>query len=221
MLMPPSLHRCWTQAGLNVGTPAVLLPSSSTARPLEGSSLMQLFITGPVCQTFQPPIWEQASRLAALVIHSPACGPSSELGERLATKTQPSLLSGGLQRKLGGTCRCPYDIFQFGHGRIRAEQEKLDLMRTHSCCPSLSLYNALLGLPALCFKAITLLTAMTEAAYLVSKSPSDSYEWPNPTTSSGDLAWGNHSGKSSREREEKLLSFFNAKKKKDHFSRQF
>lgn len=182
---------------------------------------MQLFITGPVCQTFQPPIWEQASRLAALVIHSPACGPSSELGERLATKTQPSLLSGGLQRKLGGTCRCPYDIFQFGHGRIRAEQEKLDLMRTHSCCPSLSLYNALLGLLALCFKAITLLTAMTEAAYLVSKSPSDSYEWPNPTTSSGDLAWGNHSGKSSREREEKLLSFFNAKKKKDHFSRQF
>jgi len=109
----------------------------------------------PYGQAFQPPTWEQASHLAALLIHSPACGPSNELGERSATKTRPSLLGGGLQRKLDDTCRCPYGIFLFGHGEIRPEQEELVLMRTLSCCPSLYLYDALLGLPDLCFEAIT------------------------------------------------------------------
>lgn len=73
------------------------------AQQQEGSILIQLFITGPVRQAFQPPIQKQASHLADLLIHSLACGPSNEPGEHLAAKTQTSFLGGGFQRKLGGT----------------------------------------------------------------------------------------------------------------------
>lgn len=110
----------------------------------------------PICQTLQSPIWEEASHLEALLIYSPAGSPRNKLWVPLATKTHPSLLGGGFQNNLVAL-----------KGAATASSGLEWGIRTPSCCPPHGLYSAL------CFGTITLFTAMTKAAHLVSKCPLD------------------------------------------------
>lgn len=101
---------------------------------------------------------------------------------------------------------------------LSPEHDKLDLMRSHSCCPYLCLYHALFGLPDLCFKAVTLFTVVTETAHLVSKHLSDCCEQTNlnhfqGTPSTGKPLWEIHSGKRGE-----TTTIFYGKKRKDHYS---
>lgn len=89
------------QAGLKGQTPALLLLISSTARLLEDGSLMQLYLLALFLRYFPCLGTSLLGHLAALLVHLLACGSSNKLVERLATKTEPRLLGGGLQRKTG------------------------------------------------------------------------------------------------------------------------
>lgn len=173
-------HHPGTAGGLSSGRsdsccpPPQLQYSEAFRGPLKTPFLL---LRNPICQTFQPHIWEEANHTLKLC-SSALQQVVQEMSFRCTWPQRPIPVFLVVSSKENPVA----------HKGVTTASPGLGMGgRTPSCCPPHGLYNAL------CFGAITPLTAMTKAAHLVSKSPPDCWIPMNgqtPTTSSRDFSPG-------------------------------